>query len=90
MKSNKVNFKDRLNTLLGKRLEKKEDGTICFDALLGKSATFLDLVLVAQIKKASGGDTSSASFLRDTSGNKLKDKVDTEGTRDTPDPFDLL
>ena len=86
MKSN-VSFKARLNALLSKRLRYK-DGRVDFEALLGKSATYLDLVLVMQIKKACAGDTSSASYLRDTSGNKLKDK----STEDTSvqNPFDLV
>ncbi len=89
MKSN-VSFKKRLNTLLGKRVKFTEQKSIDFNALLGKSATYLDLVLVAQIKKASTGDTSSASFLRDTSGNKLKDKAQSEQEEALIDPFDLI
>ena len=34
---------------------------------------FQEAILLAQIIKAMGGDTQSSVFLRDTSGNKLKD-----------------
>lgn len=89
MKSD-VNFKKRLEALLSKRLKLKDGGAVDFDALLGKRATYLDLVLIAQIKKASAGDTSSASFLRDTSGNKLKDKSEQTGNQVELEPFDLV
>lgn len=87
MKSN-VSFKKRLNTLLARKLKRK-DGAVDFDAMLGKSATYLDLVLFAQIKKACAGDTSCASFLRDTSGNKLKERAQEE-KRKGVSPFDLV
>ena len=89
MKSN-VSFKKRLDTLLSKRLRYTAQGSIDFNALLSKSATYLDVVLIAQIKKASTGDTSSASFLRDTSGNKLKDKTQIEQEGALVNPFDLI
>lgn len=90
MKSNEVSFKKRLCKHLSKRLVYNAQGEVDFNALLGKSATYLDLVLMAQIKKASNGDTSSASFLRDTSGNKLKDKVESEAKALDISPFDLI
>ena len=88
MKSNEAIFKKRLCKHLNKRLVYNAQGEVDFNALLGKSATYLDLVLVMQIKKACAGDTSSASYLRDTSGNKLKDK----STEDisVQNPFDLV
>ena len=90
MKSNEVSFKKRLCKHLSKKLVYNAQGEVDFNALLGKGATYLDLVLMAQIKKASNGDTSSASFLRDTSGNKLKDKVESEARALDISPFDLI
>ena len=90
MKSNDISFKKRLCALLKKRLIYNSQGEVDFIAPLGKGATYLDLVLMAQIKKASGGDTSSASFLRDTSGNKLKDKAENEAQAGSVTPFDLI
>ena len=89
MKSNDVSFKRRLCALLKKKLVFNAQGEVDFVAPLGKGATYLDLVLMAQIKKASGGDTASASFLRDTSGNKLKDKAQAQEQRRIK-PFDLI
>ncbi|MBQ3589864.1 MAG: hypothetical protein II980_05370 [Clostridia bacterium] len=90
MKSNEAIFKKRLYKHLNKRLVYNAQGEVDFNALLGKGATYLDLVLMAQIKKASNGDTSSASFLRDTSGNKLKDKVEADTPVVNVRPFDLI
>lgn len=86
--SKDTSFKKRLEELLSKRVKEK-DGRVDFDALINNKTTYLDLVLIAQIKKACGGDTSSANFLRDTSGNKLKDKVEGEETSDI-NPFEFL
>ena len=77
MEKEKAVFKNRLIELLEKRVEIDENGEPILDSrVLGKKYTYLDLVLLAQIKKAISGDNSSASFIRDTSGNKLKDKAD--------------
>lgn len=40
---------------------------------LGENITYQEAILIAQVLKASNGDTQAAVFLRDTSGNKLKD-----------------
>lgn len=40
---------------------------------LPRNSTYLDAVLMAMIIKAMGGDTQASVYLRDTSGNKLKD-----------------
>ena len=40
---------------------------------LGEKITYQEAILIAQVLKASNGDTQAASFIRDTSGNKLKD-----------------
>lgn len=39
-------------------------------------------ILLAQIKKAVKGDTSSAIFIRDTSGNKLAEEIKMDATVD--------
>ena len=43
--------------------------------LKGANLTVDQAILFAQIKKAMKGDTSSAVFIRDTSGNKLAEEV---------------
>lgn len=45
---------------------------------LGDKITYQEAILIAQVLKASNGDTQAAVFLRDTSGNKLKESVDKE------------
>ncbi len=83
MEKEEISFKNRLIELLEKRVELDENGAPILDSrVLGKKYTYLDLILLAQIKKAVGGDNSSASFIRDTSGNKLKDRGN-EGTQCT-------
>lgn len=45
---------------------------------LGESITYQEAILIAQVLKASNGDTQAAVYLRDTSGNKLKEGQDKE------------
>ncbi len=45
---------------------------------LGADITYQEAILIAQILKASNGDTQAAVYLRDTSGNKLKEGQDKE------------
>ena len=45
---------------------------------LGANITYQEAILIAQILKASNGDTQAAVYLRDTSGNKLKEGQDKE------------
>ena len=43
---------------------------------LGDNITYQEAILIAQVLKAASGDTQAANFIRDTSGNKLKEKED--------------
>ncbi len=43
---------------------------------LGDRITYQEAILIAQVLKASNGDTQAAVYLRDTSGNKLKELKD--------------
>lgn len=38
-----------------------------------KRITYLEAIILSQISKAIAGDTSATNFLRDSSGNKLKE-----------------
>ena len=66
-------FKDTLKTLLA--LQPPPDALA--DALkqtpLGNSINYREAILLAQIIKAYNGDTQAAVFVRDSSGNKLKE-----------------
>ena len=66
-------FKEVLNELLSRRVSVGTLPEAIKRGAKGESITLLEAVLLAQINRAIGGDTSSATFLRDTSGNKLKD-----------------
>lgn len=66
-------FKEVLNKLLSTKVSVGTLPDAIKRGAKGESITLLEAVLLAQINKALCGDTSSATFLRDTSGNKLKD-----------------
>lgn len=52
--------------------------------LKGKNITVQEAIMLAQIKKAMKGDTRAAEYIRDTSGNKLKDEVAVSGSVSNP------
>lgn len=52
--------------------------------LKGKNITVQEAILLAQIQKAVKGDTKAAEYIRDTSGNKLKDAVELSGNVGNP------
>lgn len=52
--------------------------------LKGKNITVEDAIMVAQIQKAMKGDTTAATFLRDTSGNKPREGIDLNGSVNNP------
>jgi len=66
-------FKEVLNRLLSRRISVNSLPDAIKRGAKGEKITLLEAVLLSQINKAICGDTSSATFLRDTSGNKLKD-----------------
>ena len=66
-------FKEVLNELFSRKVSVGTLPENIKQGVKGKSITLLEAVLLAQINKAICGDTSSATFLRDTSGNKLKE-----------------
>lgn len=53
-------------------------------ALKGKNITVQEAIMLAQIQKAVKGDTRAAEFIRDSSGNKLKDGVEISGNINNP------
>lgn len=68
----RTTFKDSLESLLA-----KEVPTEALPEAIRKSPfekiSYQEAILLAQIIKASNGDTQAAVFLRDSSGNKLKE-----------------
>ena len=70
-------MRETLETLLSMPIDNKE--AICLEdiqslaALKGKNITVQEAIMFAQIKKAMKGDTKAAEYIRDTSGNKLRE-----------------
>lgn len=71
----KLRFKDELNRLLKRKVDVSSLSEPIQKLSTGKKITLLEAVLISQINKAIGGDNTAAAFLRDTSGNKLKDST---------------
>ena len=72
-------MKETLETLLSMSLKDEEAQDIeqikSLAKLGGKNISVQEAIMLAQIKKAIKGDTKAAEFIRDSSGNKLKDAV---------------
>ena len=81
-------MKETLETLLqmplksGKATDLDEIKDIA--ALKGKNITVQEAIMLAQIQKAMKGDTKAAEYVRDTSGNKLKEGVELSGGINNP------
>ena len=50
----------------------------------GKNITVQEAIMLAQIQKAMKGDTRAAEFVRDSSGNKLKEGIELSGGVNNP------
>ena len=81
-------MKDTLATLLamawneGEVADAEEISSIA--ALQGKNLTVQEVIMLAQIQKAVKGDTRAAEFVRDSSGNKLKEGIELSGEVNNP------
>ncbi|MBO5312473.1 MAG: hypothetical protein J6B29_00770 [Clostridia bacterium] len=66
-------FRKTLKTILSMAIS---PDTVCQavkSTSLGEKITYQEAILIAQVLKASNGDTQAAVFVRDSSGNKLKE-----------------
>ena len=81
-------MKDTLETLLSMPLESKKVADIenikSIAALKGRNITVQEAILLKQIQKAMKGDTRAAEFIRDSSGNKLKEGIELSGAVNNP------
>lgn len=68
-----VSFKDTFSYLLSLQVPKETLQEAIKASPLGEKINYREAILLAQIIKATNGDTQAAVFVRDTSGNKLKD-----------------
>jgi hypothetical protein len=82
----KKDMKERLEILLSMPITKGKETDINkikgFGELKGKNITVEDAILVAMIQKALKGDVSASNFIRDTSGQKVAEKVEINTTID--------
>lgn len=81
-------MKDTLATLLSMSLK---DGKIAdiekiksVAGLKGLNISVQEAIMLAQIQKALKGDTKAAEYIRDTSGNKLKESLEIRGELENP------
>lgn len=65
-------FKKTLGNILAMRILPETVAEAVKSTPLGDNITYQEAVLIAQVLKASAGDTQAAVFLRDTTGNKHK------------------
>lgn len=81
-------MKDTLKTLLSMSLKEQRSTDIekikSIAALKGKNITVQEAIMLAQIQKAMKGDTRAAEFIRDSSGNKLKESVEMNASFNNP------
>lgn len=81
-------MKDTLATLLSMPLKDGSahdiDEIQSIASLNGKNITVQEAIMLAQIKKAVKGDTRAAEFVRDSSGNKLKEGIEISGEINNP------
>ena len=86
-KRRKKAMRERLEVLLELPLKSGKsadlDSIKNFAALKGKNITVQDALMLAQIQKALKGDTTAATFVRDTVGDKPNDKTIISGNVDT-------
>lgn len=81
-------MKDTLEMLLSMPLKEGNSADISeiqnLASVKGKNITVQEAIMLAQIQKAMKGDTRAAEYIRDTSGNKLKDAVEFSGSVNNP------
>lgn len=64
---------EALNSILSMEIAPDTVSDMVKRSPLGEKITYQEAILLAQVIKASNGDTQAAVFIRDSSGNKLKD-----------------
>lgn len=81
-------MKDTLASLLSMPMNSGKTADVdkikYFAALQDQNITVQEAIMLAQIQLAIAGDTKAAEYVRDTSGNKLKDGVVLSGNINNP------
>lgn len=79
-KRRKKDMKERLEILLSMPLKDGKGADVekikSFGAIKGKNITVEDAILIAVLQKALKGDVQASNFIRDTSGQKVAEKVE--------------
>lgn len=87
-KREKKAMKDTLAALLSMPLKEGKAADIetikNLASVKGKNITVQEAIMLAQIQKAMKGDTRAAEFVRDSSGNKLKEGIEISGEVNNP------
>ena len=87
-KREKKAMKDTLADLLSMPLKAGKSADVetikNLAALKGKNITVQEAIMLAQIQKALKGDTKAAEYIRDTSGQKLKEAIELSGGINNP------
>ena len=68
-----IRFKKALDSILSMVISPETVAEAVRKTPLGDNITYQEAILIAQVLKAANGDTQAVVFLRDTTGNKLKD-----------------
>lgn len=74
----KQTFKKSLEEILSMIIAPSTVAEAVKSTPLGDKITYQEAILISQVLKASNGDTQASTFIRDTSGNKLKERVDSD------------
>lgn len=76
-----MSFKETLKELLSLKVVPEAVPSEILKTPLGEEITFQEAILLVQIIKAVNGDTQSAVYIRDTSGNKPKEAKGEDGVK---------
>ena len=77
----KESFKKSLDDILSMMIAPETVAEAVKSTPLGDKITYQEAILISQVLKASNGDTQASVFIRDTSGNKLKERADIDSLK---------
>ena len=72
-------MKESLTLLLETEVSKDKAREISGDSTINGTMTIQDALMIRAIKTAQEGNVKALEFIRDTSGNRLKDEIQIDG-----------
>ena len=72
-------MKESLNVLLSMEVSREKAVEISGDSTINGTMTVQDALMIRAIKTAQEGNVKALEFIRDTSGNRLKDEIQIDG-----------